>query len=253
MLALLAQAAEGNTFEELKLELHLYGDKSSVAKQFHLLYEFMQKGAGNSSFVIANRIYVKRGYEINKIFQEVATQQFLSDIESINFENSFETAGIINNFVEAKTNGKITDLIKPDALSDNTSTVLVNAIYFKSDWENMFNEDDTVEEDFYMSVTERVPVDFMYIRTDFNYATLPDLDATALEMKYANSNFSFIIILPNNRTGFSEMETKLKRYNLATITDQKMFLQEVDVKIPKFKVEFEITLKDTLKNVSISI
>jgi len=123
----------------------------------------------------------------------------------------------------------------------------VNAIYFKGNWEYQFNKERTSEGDFYVSETEKVPVDFMRIKKHFNYGILEELDAQALEMKYANSNFSFVILLPNSRTGLSALESKLKDYDLSKISSQ-MFSQEVDVTIPKFKVEFEINLNDALKN-----
>lgn len=249
VLALLAQAAQGNTLDELRSELHLYGNKVSVAEQFRILYKLLQKSAGDATFLVANQMYVQQGFSIRKSFQKVATEKFSSGIETIDFANGFEAAGIINRFVEKKTNGKIKHLITPNALTD-TQIVLVNAVYFKSDWKFKFEEANTIEDDFYMSSTERVPVDFMQITEEFSYANVPDLDATALQMKYVNSNFSFIAIMPNDRTGLSALESKLRTYNLAAVTGQ-MRIQQVDVKFPKFKIEFEIKLKDILKNVSI--
>lgn len=250
ILALLAQGANGNTYEQLRQELHLYGNRWSVAEQFHILSKLLQKCAGDGTFLTANQIYVQQGHPINRNFQKVATQKFSSDIKSVNFANSIETAGIINHFVEKKTNGKITNLVTPDTLSANTGAVLVNAIYFKANWKYQFNKEDTIKDYFYTHETETALVDFMSITGEFNYAYLRDLDATALEMKYANSDFSFIIILPNKRNGLSKLEEKLKRYNLATVTDQ-MNLEEVDVEIPKFKIAFEVNLNEILRNVSI--
>lgn len=247
---MLAQGANGNTYDELKLELHLYGDRASVAEQFRILHKILLKCAGNATFLAANQIYIQQGQQINKNFQQVAERKFSSGIETVDFANSIETADIINRFIEEKTHGNIKDLIKPDAFSSSTRAILVNAIYFNGEWKYKFDEADTIQEHFYVRETERVLVDFMYTRATFNHAILPELDATALEMKYANSNFSFIIILPNNQSGFSALEAKMKRYNLTTIVDQ-MAEVEVDVKIPKFKVEFEIKLKDVLKNVCI--
>lgn len=228
--------------------LHLTGDKATAANQFAEYYGLLQKSVGQSTLSIANQIYVQLGYQINKNFEEVAVKKFLSGIGSLDFAKATESAQTINHFVEEKTKEKIKDLIKPDMLSSDTRVVLVNAIYFKGNWEYQFDKEFTTEGDFYTSETDTVPVDFMHIKKKFNYAVLDDLDATALEMKYANSNFSFVIVLPNSRTGLSALETKLKNYDLAKITDE-MHLQEVDVTIPKFKVEYEINLNEVLKKV----
>lgn len=247
-LALLSQGAEGSTFAELCKGLHLSTDKSSVANQFHAYYGLLEKSVGKSTLSIANHIYVQHGYEINKQFHEVAVKKFLSGIESLNFAESAKSAGAINKFVEEKTKEKIKDLIKPDMLNALTRVVLVNAIYFKGNWEHQFDKDRTFKGNFFVNDNDKVTVDFMATKKRFNYAILDDLDAAALEMKYADSNFSFVIVLPNSRNGLPALEGKLRNYDLAQITN-KMHKQEVEVFIPKFKVEFEIDLGDALKKV----
>lgn len=247
-LALLSQATDGSTFDELKKGLHLNVDKSTIANQFPEYYKQLQNGAGSSIFSIANQVYVQQGYAIKKNFQEVAVQKFLSSIESIDFSKKNEAAARINQLVKEKTYNKITDLIKPDMLGADSRVILINAIYFKGDWERKFNEQFTAKDDFYISETEKVKVDFMYMSNSFNYAFLDDLEASALELKYANSNFSFVIVRPNSRTGLSALETKLNNYNLTAITE-KMEYDEIDIWIPKFKAEYEVKLNDALKNV----
>lgn len=247
-LALLSEAARGSTFEELKRGLHLSGDKNSVANQFLEHYGKLQRGVGSSSLSIANQIYVQQGSEISKNLREVAVQKFQSGIESVDFSKREDTAQLINHFVEEKTQGKIKELIKSDMLTSDSRIILINAIYFKGDWERKFNEKFITKQNFHNSETETVSVDFMHIEDEFNYVLLDDLDAAALEMKYVNSNFSFVVLLPNSRTGISGLETKLKHYGLASIIN-KMQLEEVEVDIPKFKVEYEIKLNDILNNV----
>lgn len=84
----------------------------------------------------------------------------------------------------------------------------------------------------------------------FNHAKIDELDASALEMKYANSTFSFVIVLPNSRTGLTELELKIKDYGLTNIMS-KMSKQKLDIRLPKFKVDYTIDLSDPLKHVSI--
>lgn len=76
------------------------------------------------------------------------------------------------------------------------------------------------------------------------------MDAEAIELNYKNSKFSFVIVLPNSRTGLSELEKKIKGYGLANIMSQ-MKKQKTILKLPKFKVEYEIDLRNALENVCI--
>lgn len=247
-LGLLSQAAADNTYEQLKQALHLGNEKSTIANQFLDHRDALEKNAGEAILSIANGIYVQEGEQLSKNFREVAVSKFKSGVESVNFADAKKSADTINRFVEAHTNGQIKDLFKPDQLSSDTVSVLVNAVHFKGDWEKPFHSPLTRKLDFYNSETESSKVDFMIMDSTFNAAHLNELDATALEMKYANSNISFVIVLPNSRTGLFALEAKLKDYGLTKVAEQ-LKRQRFDVEIPKFKVEFDINLNNVLKNV----
>lgn len=246
-LALLSQASAGSTFNQLVEGLHIDHDKANAANQFLEHRQALENNFGESKLTIANRIYVQDGHQLNKRFEEVAVSKFKSGIESLNFTEADKSANTINHFVEKQTNGKIKDLIKSDQLDAETRSVLVNAIYFKGDWEQPFSLEYTEKSDFYNNETDKSSVDFMFMDSDFNVAYVEDLDAKALEMKYANSNISFVIVLPNNRTGLTALETKFKDYDLTKI---EFYSGRCEVLIPKFKIEYEINLNDVLKNVS---
>lgn len=249
-LTLLSQATAGTTFEELKRGLYLDNNKATTANHFYELNGLIQNNIGKGNLSIANRIYVKQGYSLNRHFQELAVTKFSSGIESVNFVNNIETAQSINRFVEDKTLGKIKNIIKPDALNGDTAVVLINAINFKGEWLHQFDERLTANGEFFMSKTEKVLVEFMTVTDYFRRKCLNDLDATALEMKYANSKLAFIIILPGTRTGLFPLEMILKNYDLSKIADDLWAPTKMNVIIPKFKVESEINLNDALKNVS---
>lgn len=250
-LALLMQAANGTTFDELRDGLHLNGaDKEAIAEQFNDFYSQLQQSVGSSSLSIANQIYVQQGREINRYFDELATTKFESGVEALNFDNVEQSADIINRFVEEETHGKIVDFVKPNALDASTAMFLVNAIYFKGIWETKFSKERTRPGNFFVAESQAIRTDFMTNNKVFNYAKLKDLNASALQLKYANSTLSFVILLPNNRVGLPELETKLHGYDLTSIT-RKMRPRKMEVTIPKFKIDYEIELSTILTDVMI--
>lgn len=251
-LTLLSQGSAGSTFEQLRHGLHLGSDKTTVANQFSEHREALERNAGDATIAIANRIYVQQGRHLKKNFEEIAATKFKSGVEIVDFAESKKSAETINHFVEQRTARKIKDLIKPNQLGSDTRSVLVNAIYFKAAWEKPFEPEYTYKDDFYNSETEKVSIDFMYKDSTFDTADIEELDATALEMKYKNSNLSFVIVLPNERTGLTALESKLMDYGLAKIGEQ-LHRKRYMMYIPKFKVEFEIELNDVLKNVSVEL
>lgn len=252
-LNLLLQATNGTTYDELRAGMHLKSDKVALATQFPEYLNLLQKNIGEySTLSIANQIYVQNDLQLNATFQTIIAQQFLSGIESVNFAEPNISADTINRFVETKTNKKIKDFIAPDQLDATTRALLVNAIHFHAKWQQQFDTSKTVHGDFYTNETETVPVDFMSAKEYFNSANLIALNARALELKYANSNYSFLIILPDNRTGLADLEAKLKYVNLADVASQ-MSSDELEITIPKFSIQYEIKLNDVLKNVSIQL
>lgn len=57
-----------------------------------------------------------------------------------------------------------------------------------------------------------------------------------------------MIILPNSKTGLSALESKLHTINFGELR-KNMYNEEVNVEIPKFKIEFDIELNEPLKKV----
>lgn len=247
-LALASQGAQGATFDEIKNTLHLTGDQNAIAEQFSTSNTELTKNVGKATLKVANKVYVKDGYELKPAFKEVAVKKFNSEAESVNFVNAAPTAAKINGWVEEKTNNKIKDLIKAESLDQDTRLVLVNAIYFKGNWQHQFKKTNTLKEPFYTSADKSVDVDMMHLTEHFKYGTFDDLDATALELPYNDSDISFLILLPNKRDGLKSLEAKLKTVNLADLTNN-MYKSEVQVSMPRFRSEYEIELTETLKEV----
>lgn len=249
-LALLTIGTNGKTFNELARGLHFPGNKNAIANQFYDTYRSLLRGRGKAQFSVNNVVYVQRGYQINKNFKAIAKNKFNSGIDSLDFRDGERASSLINYFVEFKTKGKIKQLITPDVITSDTHIILLNAIYFKGEWLHQFDETNTRKSDFHVSPMQIIPVDFMYVQQTFNTADLPELGANAIEMKYDRSQYSFVIVLPYSMTGLSEMEPKLHNINFRTIID-RMRMDEVDVSIPKFKIEFDINLNQVLKDVSV--
>ena len=80
----------------------------------------------------------------------------------MDFGQAVQSATAINQWVEEQTNAKIQKIITPDSLGPLTKLVLVNAIYFKGDWEAKFDKSKTSKGDFHVSPTKTVKTDMMF-------------------------------------------------------------------------------------------
>lgn len=225
-----------------------YSEKN-IAHNFKLFTESIEKTNG---LKIANKIYVMKNFTPKASFKQIAEESFKSDAQTLDFANNEASAETINKWVEGQTNEKIKNLISKDSLDSDTRMVLVNAIYFKGFWTYQFDPQATYNAPFYVSETNSVDVDFMRIKKHFKYGLIEKLDATALELPYKDSDISMMIILPNQRNGLAEVESKLHTIDLAEISST-LRSQEVNVELPKFKIEFDINLNEPLKKVKIQI
>lgn len=248
-LALISQATNGTTFEEIKKGLNLNCNNTDITDKFHEFYKSINESAGKSELLIANQIYVQQGYQVKNDFKKVAAEKFLSGIESVDFGKKIETTEIINNFVKQKTNQRFKSFLKLKPFNEHDHVIFINAITFKCKWNYISKKEKIMS--FFVSEWEWNDVRANEIlETSINYGNLTDLDAEAFEIDYANSSFSLLIILPNNRTGLPALEAQLNGYNLTKIYNQ-MNLTKINVQFPKFEVETEIHLSDILKNVCI--
>ncbi|CAM4512536.1 unnamed protein product [Caretta caretta] len=72
-----------------------------------------------------------------------------AELEQLDFSRAAEDSRKhIIAWVEEKTEGKIQNLLAQGVVDSMTRLVLVNAIYFKGNWETQFNKDCTVERQF---------------------------------------------------------------------------------------------------------
>lgn len=71
-----------------------------------------------------------------------------------------------------------------------------------------------------------------------------------LELPYEGGESSFLIVLPNQIDGIELLENQLEDPTLLNEAVDKMYQAEVDIYLPKFKIETTIDLKDVLTKVS---
>lgn len=238
-------AAEGKTAAEIGHVLK-YGPNGKKEEIALLIQEIMEGTEKETGLEIANRIYVMNKYKLKEAFNVLTAKHFKSGVEHLDFAKNVESAKTINTWVEEKTKDKIKDLIAPDMLDGDTRAVLVNAIYFKGKWFHPFDPANTAPMPFWLTPEQSVDVPTMYIKKRFEYGVIEELDATALEMSYLDSNISMIIILPNKKDGLKGLQDKMDKIDLQALS-QKMYSTEVEVYLPKFEYEFTQELTDILK------
>ena len=177
-------------------------------------------------------------------------------VDSSNFcfmlrrKETSKAIGSINSWVEEQTNQKIKDFLSPNSVNNLTVLVLINAIYFKSAWNNNFNDFSTREADFFVSKKEKIKVKLMFQKVErASYYCSIDLSCQVLKLPYRFGALSMFILLPDKTSSsLKDLEKKLTADHLVNIDSGFEQCPDVNLWLPKFKMEENLELKEVLCN-----
>ncbi|XP_043300407.1 serpin B4-like [Cervus canadensis] len=221
-----------------------------VHHHFQKLLTELKKSTDAYELSVANRLYGEKEFPFLREYMDNVKKFYLASVESADFKNAAEESRkMINSWVESQTNEKIKDLFPKDSLLDSTTAlVLVNAVYFKGQWNQEFKKENTVEEKFWLNKDTSKPVHMMKQANHFNFVSLEDVQAKILEIPYKGDELSMMVLLPNEVDGLQELEDQLTAEKLIEWTSpQNLGKTQVDLYLPRFKVEESYDLVPTLK------
>ncbi|XP_051721340.1 leukocyte elastase inhibitor-like [Ctenopharyngodon idella] len=254
-LAMVSLGARGNTAAQMIQVLGFKNPHHSVDQihsSFHKFMSELNKPGVPYVLSVANRLYGEQSYQFVEKFLNDAKRYYEAGLEKVDFKTKSEAARInINKWVEKKTQEKIKDLLPYGVLDTLTRLVLVNAIYFKGNWEKKFPKEATSDGQFKMNKNRTKPVKMMYQKAQFRLAFIPEINSQVLELPYVGENLSMLIILPNemedDTTGLQKLEKALTYEKLMEWTKPEvMRQQEVQVSLPRFKMEEKYDMKSLL-------
>lgn len=193
----------------------------------------------------ADALWVQAGYTLLSEFLKLNKDNYSAGLNQVDFKGAADASRqTINIWVEQRTENKIRELLQPGSLNSDTRLVLTNAIYFKGNWEEQFKKEDTKNEDFRLSATRIIKTSLMHMTKGFNYFDGGSFQA--LEIPYKKKSLSMIALLPKAMEGLSAFEQSLTPAKLQQLLGQLRPAQTVIVTMPKFKMEAQFRLRDTL-------
>lgn len=246
-LAMPYAGAKGETQSEMAKVLHF----TLPQEQLHATYgkiitDMNERGKqGNYQLSVANSLWLEQSYKFLESYMNLINKNYDAGLFQVDFKNTYEAVRVkINTWIEEKTNGKIKDLIPSGALDKFTRLVLANAIYFKGNWLSQFKKEVTKDMPFNINTNEKIQVPMMYQQYEFKYGE--DENVQLLEMPYVGNELSMLIILPKKVDGLSRVEDILT-IDQINLWEKKLYKQEVEVYLPKFKTTKDFMLNDILK------
>lgn len=249
-LQMVSNAAEGETKKQLLRVFSVPIPDLNALNKFNT--EYMRHSAefsGNERTLdIANGIFLQKGFDVSKSFTSVLDTFYKAPAASVDF-NSAEGLATINSWVSDRTKGKIASILaEPDP---SLKMVLVNAVYFKGNWEFPFHKEATSNQKFYGEAGEQTVPTMSQLYTHVNYMDSGDVEA--IELPYTGSvrsmksgtSMRMLIILPK-KGKFESFQSKLSAAWFEVVS-AKLREREGSLKLPKFKMSESMNAQQPLE------
>lgn len=247
-LSMTYSGARGETQEAIARTLNL-SDMSlaEVNEANRTLLSFLETLNPEVELSTANSLWLREDFQFNPDFIANNQQFYNAEVRQINF-SSEEAVPQVNNWVAENTNGQITTII--NSLSSKAVMVLLNAVYFKGNWEQSFDELETKELPFTLADGTVKTLPMMSQSSTFPYFENEFFQAIALP--YGEGRSSMYLFLPRQEVGLDGFYQLLNKENW-----QDWMLQfdygEITLALPRFKAEYEVKLNDVLKTLGMQI
>ncbi len=244
-MGLLYNGASGDTYQEMDEILNMAAlPEEGFNAYYRTISQKLPEIDPTTEIAIANAIWYRDDIQPKEDFIETGKKYFDADVQALDFNNA-KSAGIINEWCKSRTGGKIKNL-RPVLYPDDR-IILTNAIYFKSQWqkEKKFDKKKTKPDDFIKSDQTKSRVNMMEQITYLSYYVDPYLQC--VEMPYGNKAFSMVAILPPENEDMDQLIEYLSDVKWDQIVNG-MKSQRVWLKMPRFRLECELTLSQSLRN-----
>jgi serpin B len=198
-------------------------------------------------FQIANSIWYRNDFQVYSTFLNNCHEYFDAEVASLDF-SSPSAVQTINDWVNSKTNGKIPTIL--DQIPPEVVMYLINAIYFKGVWTYQFDPAKTTDAVFTPSTGNTVSCKMMNQKATYAYHVTEQ--AQIIDLPYGDRSFSMTIILPAEGTNIDQFAAGLTQQQCDAFVNS-LDSTEVELSLPKFKVEYEKKLNDELSAMGMEI
>ncbi|MFV0540628.1 MAG: serpin family protein [Aestuariibaculum sp.] len=244
-LSMLLNAADGNTFSQIRNMLNYEGlTQSEINELYKTLTEQLLTADEKVTLNLANALFFHNTFPVKDSYKTAIQTTYNAEIEDLDFTNSANTLKKVNDWASNKTNGKIEKVL--NSVSPDAIAFLLNAVYFKGDWTQKFEKDNTQNQTFTLHNGSTINVPTMngkiplkaYFGNHFS----------AYELSYGRNNFVMDIILPSGTLPefLSNFNGNLYK-EITTRLDQQENKTEYHVKLPKFKFKYKKKLNSVLR------
>lgn len=235
-LAMTYNGAETTTKEAMAKALKYEGiEMESLNSSFRELTGYLN-GMKDAKLDIGNSIWIREGQEIKPDFLSINKKTFDAHIEELDFSKA-DSADKINKWIDNATKGKINKMLKPP-ISPDVIMYLINAIYFKGQWEKKFDKKMTSPGKFRTEDGRSEDVQLMSRKGEVEYG---NVDGTkVVRLPYGKGKTAMYCVLPDEGVKINDFIKNLDLEKWNEIRESVSKTDDVTLKIPRFNMEYGI-------------
>ncbi|MGK7903098.1 MAG: serpin family protein [Hormoscilla sp.] len=245
-LSMLYNGAEGRTAAAMAKTLEIQGI-DDINKGYGSLKASLENPEADVQLTIANSLWARQGVNFKSEFIQKTKQFYGAKVTDLDFQDK-DAVKIINGWVADNTQGKIEEIVeevKPDDV-----LFLINAIYFKGNWQNEFDQSRTVDRPFYLGDGSQKKHPRMSQTGEYKYYETEEFQAVSLP--YSQGRLSLYVFLPQKQSNLKAFYQQLDARNWEQWMS-KFSKEDGTIELPRFKIEYEIELNNVLKALGMSV
>ena len=243
--------ASGQTSDEILSTLNLVdSDLNNIILDQEL--KLYIEDSKNNGLIFGNSIWIQNDkcYMPNENYVDYINSTFNGKASFVNFHNDrLSIIDSINIWVNNMTNGLIENMVSKEDIKRTTKQVLLNTLYFKSNWQFVFDSSKTKFDDFFLD-NKKIKVPMMNHKN--RYFHYQGDDFHLLDIPYERHNISMLFLLPNDNIRLDSLIENINFNILEDYLDKSKF-EMGNISVPKFESELSISLKDHLKSMGMKI
>ncbi|MGH7600600.1 MAG: serpin family protein [bacterium] len=241
-LAMIYNGASGETQQAMAKALEVSGmSLPDLNRANAALQAMLASSDPKVQLSIANSLWARKGVTFKPEFIKRTQDFYAAEISDLDFTLPGAPA-TINKWVSQKTNGKIDEIV--ETIPNDAILYLINAIYFKGTWMQQFDKSKTKEGRFTLlnGAKKRHPL----MSQTGRYRYLENGEFQAISLPYGG-NMSMYVFLPGKNSSLNTFLANLSAAKWAGWMTQ-LRSQEGNITLPRFKLEYEVVLNNTLKS-----
>lgn len=242
------RGAVGETASQLKSVMRYPFDPEQNLRASGALMATMSFSARGRDLRTANAIWLQEGMPLEAAFEQDMIAHAKAGIGRTDFRADPEAARkIVNRWVEGATSGNISELLQRGILTTKTPAVLVNAVWFKADWQSPFSKEATRSEPFTANDGSISTTSLMHQWG--RYAAFRRDGVSVIQLPYKGGEVALVVFLPDKAGALPKFEEGLTPKALARwFADlDKTAPRDTLLTLPKLKLRWHADLAENLK------